>query len=223
MGHLGVDFGSVRRTLAGMEHKVFRIGSLAFLVLLVIGIAKEKNLPDDSQNPLYLVLLYILAAVIVGILVVTWALPALGDKVSEAMIGSGEEAEETPTSKAVALMVAGDYEGAISEYARLSMANPEDRHPVVEMARLYHDKLDDPESAIQTLATALGSRSWKADDETFLTIRLADWLMEDRKDFAGARERLEHLQRKHAGEAPSFQAATKLREVDEAEYRARQK
>lgn len=120
-------------------------------------------------------------------------------------------------------MVAGDYDGAIAEYARLSMAHPEDRQPVMEMARLHHDKLNDPDSAIQTLSTALESRTWKPDDETFLTIRLAEWLMQDRQDFAGARARLEHIQQKFAGEAPSFQATTKLREVDEAEFRAVQK
>ena len=46
-----------------------------------------------------------------GLLLVTWVLPALGDSVSEAMIGSGEKVEETVRSVAAVKLAAGNYEG----------------------------------------------------------------------------------------------------------------
>jgi hypothetical protein len=155
-----------------------------------------------------------------GVLVVTWLLPALGDSVSEAMIGSGEKAEVTPRAVAAAKLAAGDYQGAIKELEHQAQSSPHDRYPVLEIARIYRDKLKETETAVLTLRTALVTREWDLENETILRLRLADILAADRKDFAGAREQIESIIQNHPGTPQAGAATTQLRALEEQEYRA---
>jgi hypothetical protein len=226
-----------------MEHRLFRFGSLLIIVVLGIHVMLERRKPDqssvvvaeiesepggpteevrpaDQQNGILIILELIVMAGLGGVLVVTWLLPALGDSVSEAMIGSGEKVEETPRSVAAAKLAAGDYEGAIKELQQQELNHPADRYPVLEIARIYRDKMDDSNSATLTLHTALVSREWPIEDETILRLRLAEFLAADRKDFAGAREQIESIIQQHPGTPQAGAATTQLRALEEQEYRA---
>ncbi len=204
-----------------MEHRFFRYGSLAVIGLLILHVIWIRSRPEEQQNEsgVLMILELFIIAILGGVLFVTWVLPALGDSMTEAMIGSGEKVEQTPRSTVVSLIAAGDYEEAILELEKQAQAAPTDRGPVLEIARLYHDKLNDPDSAVQTIRTALVSREWAAEDETQLRLRLADWLGA-RKDFAGAREQVEAVLAKFPDTPQAGAATTKLREVQEKEYLA---
>jgi tetratricopeptide (TPR) repeat protein len=201
-----------------MDSRLFRISSLVILVLLVARIIYEKNQPDEEVNAMLVVLELILGAAIAGTLFVTWLLPSLGDKVSEAMLGSGEKVEETATSIATARLAQGDYEGAILEFEKMAAAHPADRQPVVEISRVYRDKLGDVDSAIQTIQTALVSREWNAEDEAFFWLRLADLHSKDKKDFVKAREMVEKVMEKFADTPHAANATHKLRQIEEEEF-----
>ena len=201
-----------------MDNKFFRITALIVLVLLVAKVIYDKNRAEEDANALLAVLELILIAAIAGVLFVTWLLPGLGDRFSEAMLGSGEKVQETETSLATARLAQGDYAGAIHEFEKMAAANPADRYPVVEISRVYRDKLGDVEAAIQTLQTALVSRQWTPEDETFLLLRMAEFHSKDRKDFAKAREAVEQVLQKHAGTAHAANATHKLRQIEEEEY-----
>lgn len=203
-----------------MDSRLFRITALIVMVLLIFAVMRERNLPEEEMNPGLIVFELIIIAVLGGLLFVTWLLPALGDKISEGMMGSGEKAEETPSSRAVGLIARGDYQGAILEFEKMAAASPADRYPVVEISRIYRDKLDDPDGAIQTLHTALVSREWRPEDEVFLRLRMADIQVADKKDFAAAREAVQAVVTKFEGTPHAANATHKLRQIDEEEYLA---
>lgn len=203
-----------------MEHRFVRIGSLLVIGALLLHVMIQKGRPEEEQNGMTMMLEIIVMGVLGGILFVTWILPSLGDKMSEAMIGSGEEVEETPHSETAARIAAGNYAGAIAEYQKISLANPADRHPVMEIARLYRDKLHDSDSAVQTLHTALVSREWTPDNEAALRLRLADVLAEDRKDFEAAKEQAQAVIDKFSGTPPAGAATAKLHDISEKQYLA---
>jgi hypothetical protein len=227
-----------------MEHRLFRFGSLLVIILLGIHVMIEMGKPDQSaavvaavesesgevaevkprseQNGILIIIELIVMAGLGGMLLVTWVLPALGDSVSEAMIGSGEKVEETGRSVAAAKLAAGDYEGAIKELQKQEMKSPHDRYPVLEIARIYRDKLHDSNSAMVSLHTALVSREWQVEDETIIRLRLAEFMAADRKDFAGARELIESIIQEHPGTPQAAAATTQLRALEEQEYRASQ-
>jgi hypothetical protein len=123
----------------------------------------------------------------------------------------------------MARMARGDYAGAIREFEKMAVANPADRYPVVEISRVYRDKLDDIDAAIQTVGTALVSRPWSPEDETFLLLRLAEFYSKDKSDFAKAREAIDRVMEKHAGTPHAANATHKLRQIEEAEYLASRK
>lgn len=204
-----------------MEHRFFRYGSLAVIGLLVLHVLIIRGQPEEKQNEnaVLMILELFVIAILGGILFVTWVLPTLGEKVTEAVLSSGEKEAETPHSVVVALLAEGDYEGAIAELQKQAQAAPTDRKPVMEMARIYHDRLEDPDSAVQTIKTALVSREWSPEDETQLRLKLAEWLA-GRKDFAGARHQLETVIEKYPGTPQAGAATSTLREVEEKEYLA---
>jgi tetratricopeptide (TPR) repeat protein len=201
-----------------MESRSFRIAALIILVLLVIRIAYEKSLPDEEVNAMLVVLEMIVVAAIAGTLFVTWLLPTIGDKMSEAMLGSGDKVKETADSVATARLAQGDYDGAILEFEKMAAANPADRQPVVEISRIYRDKLADVDSAIQTIQTALVSREWKPEDESFFWLRLSEFYSKDKKDFVKAREMVEKVTEKFAGTPHAANATHKLRQIEEEEF-----
>ena len=102
----------------------------------------------------------------------------------------------------------------------MALAQPDDRFPVLEIARLYRDKLEDPDSAIQSLHTALISRPWSVESEGTLRLKLADLLSTDRKDFAAALVEVQTVIEKFPGTPSAGAATSKLREIEEQQFLA---
>ena len=203
-----------------MEHRFFRIGSLLVCAALIGHVALELRKAEADQNGVQVIMEIIVIAVIGGILFVTWILPTLGDKMTEAMISSGEQMEKTAGSEMAALIAAGDYEGAIAALQKQSLAEPANRQPVMEIARLYRDKLDDLDSALQTLQTALVSREWSPESEATLRLRRAELLARDLKDFTAAKAEVQAVLEKYPGTPQAGSATVRLREIEEQQYLA---
>jgi hypothetical protein len=159
--------------------------------------------------------------VIGAILFVTWVLPTLGDKMTEALVSSGEKVEETPGSLVARHIANGEYEEAIGELQKQSLAEPLNPRPVLEIARLHHEKLEDPESAVQSLQTALVSREWPPVHEAALRLRLVDFLLVmPPVNFEAAKAEVQRVLDRFPGTPQSADASTKLREIQEKQFLA---
>lgn len=205
-----------------MENRFFRYGALVAVALVLGHVLWLRSRPEQEQNEsgVLLILELFVIAILGGVLFVTWILPSLSDKVTEAVLSSGEKEEKTPRAIVAELLAEEDYEGAIAELQKQSLQNPSDRRLVMDMAWVYRDKLQDLPSAVQTIRTALVSREWSPENETALRAKLAE-LLAEQKDFAGAKQELETVMQKFAGTPQAGEAASKLRDIEEKEYLAK--
>lgn len=128
----------------------------------------------EGKGMLTGILLSLLSAGYIGVLCAVYILPAVADKMTHAVYDSGEMVEPSAMRDARALVAQGDYAGAIEAFRRAAHAEPGNRMPWVEMARLQAEQLGEPEAAVATLREALESQSWGEDDGGYLFFRLAD-------------------------------------------------
>ena len=136
-----------------------------------------------------------------------------------------EEAEEDPKARAMALLAQGEYESAIEELQRLTKELTGDRFPVVEIAKVYEEKLNQPELAIASFekAVSLGDQEWRENDLAFFQFRLADLSVEVHQDFDKAKAFLEKVIVDFPDTRHSANATHKMRELEQAEFAASQK
>jgi len=204
-----------------MEHRFFRWGSLLVMGALLVHVLVEKSRPEEDQNGMAMMLSFIVMGVIAAVLFVTWVLPGIGDKMTEALVSSGEKIPQTPGSEVARHIAEGDYEAAIGDLQKQSLAEPQNPRPVLEIARLHHEKLDDPGSAVQSLHTALISREWPPVHEAVLRLRLADLMLVAQPDaFEPARAEVQQVVDRFPGTPQAADAAGKLREIQEKQFLA---
>jgi hypothetical protein len=204
-----------------MENRLFRWGSLLVVGALLVFVLVEKAKPEEEQNGLTMMLAFIVAGVVGAVLFVTWVLPTIGDKMTEALVSSGEKVEETVGAVVAGHIASGEYEEAIAVLEKQSLAEPSNPRPVLEIARLYQEKLEDPQSAVQTLQTALVSREWGPGPEAGLRLRLADTLLAlTPPQYDAARDEAQRVLDRFPGTPQSADATTKLREIQEKRFLA---
>jgi hypothetical protein len=204
-----------------MEHRFFRWGSLALMAAMMVFVLIEKAKPEAEQNGMTMMLAFIVAGVVGAVLFVTWVLPTIGDKMTEALVSSGEKVEETPGAVVARHIAHGEYEEAISELQKQSLADPHNPRPVLEIARLHHEKLDDSQSAVQSIQTALVSREWPPAHESTLRLRLADFiLVGSPPNFEAAKAEVQRVLERFPSTPQAADASTKLREIQEKQFLA---
>ncbi|MFN0128469.1 MAG: hypothetical protein ACKV19_17480 [Verrucomicrobiales bacterium] len=204
-----------------MENRFFRWGALLIVAAMVVIVLVEQAKPEEEQNGLTVMLAFIVAGVLGAILFVTWVLPTIGDKMTEALVSSGERVRDTPGAIVARHIAGGDYEAAIDELQKQSLAEPQNPRPVLEIARLHLEKLDDPQGALQSLHTALISREWPPVHEATLRLRLADLLLSiPPPNFEAAKAEVQGVVDRFPGTPQAVDAATKLREIQEKQFLA---
>ena len=125
------------------------------------------------------ILLAFLSAGAVGILFVLQILPIIAHKFTHAVYDSGEMVEVDPMHAGRSLFAQGDYEGAVEAFREVAVADPANRFPWVEIAKIQRDHLKNPLAAIDTLRRALEGREWEVDDAAFFMFRLAEIYNDD--------------------------------------------
>ena len=120
------------------------------------------------------VLLAFLTAGLVGMVVVADILPAFANRVTHAVYDSAEMMEHDVMHDARSLLAQGDFYGAIEAFKKAAAADPLNRLPWVEIAKIFKDNLQDPASAIQTIRYALESQEWEVNDAAYFLFRLAE-------------------------------------------------
>lgn len=129
------------------------------------------------------ILLAFLTAGLVGIVFVIHVLPAIAHRFTHAVYDSAEMVEKDPMHDARAKVAQGDWDGAIEAFRAAAAADPLNRLPYVEIAKIQLEQLEDAPAAVDTLRHAIQDQEWQENDAAYLMFRLAeiyDTNMEDR-------------------------------------------
>ncbi len=191
-------------------------------VLENAGIDENNELPklkstiDTRSNEKLFsgILLAFLTAGLVGMVVVVDVLPMLAHKATHSVYDSGEKVDnEADAMHAARSKVAqGDYEGAIESFREAAKADPLNRLPWVEIAKIQKEQLEDPAAAIQTIRHALESQEWEVNNAAYFLFRLAELYDEDAGDRASAAAMLNQVMAQFPETRHSANARHKLHE-----------
>jgi tetratricopeptide (TPR) repeat protein len=120
------------------------------------------------------ILLAFLSAGLVGIFFVLQILPAIAQRLTHSVYDSAEMVERDVMHDARSLKAQGEYQGAIAAFQQAAAADPLNRLPWVEIAKIQKDNLGDPAAAIETIRYALESQAWESNDAAYFLFRLAE-------------------------------------------------
>jgi tetratricopeptide (TPR) repeat protein len=147
---------------------------------------REQAESVRGQKGLSGILLAFLTAGLVGVIFVIDVLPAIAHRFTHAVYDSAEMVEDDVMHDARAKMAQGDYEGAIAAFRDAAAAEPLNRLPYVEIAKIQRDNLGDAASAAATLRQAIEGQEWEQSDAAFLMFRLAEIHQENLNDQSSA-------------------------------------
>lgn len=186
------------------------------LVLVVIALLwrMAKNAGDGMEF-----VFMILMGLGGGLLAVKYLIPWFGDMMGEAVFSSGEKVEQDDMTKAAACIAQGDYEGAIKHYEKMLEDTPNDPFPVAEIAKVYAERLRNPQAALKALEEHLQSKDWPVDDAAFIMFRIADLHLTQRHDFETARDMLEQIISNFPNTRHSANAHHKTSEIEQMQYK----
>ena len=182
--------------------------------------AYDEKLPDlkselqasEGGRTFSGILLTFLSAGLVGIVFVVHILPMFAQRVTHAVYDSAEMIERDVMHDARALVAQGEYHSAIEAFKEAAKADPMNRLPWVEIAKIYKDNLDDPHSAIETIRYALESQEWEINDAAYFLFRLAELYDEILGDRATAAAILQQVVEQFPRTRHSANANTRLHE-----------
>ncbi|RYD61997.1 MAG: tetratricopeptide repeat protein, partial [Verrucomicrobiaceae bacterium] len=156
------------------------------------------------------ILLAFMTAGLVGIVVVVHVLPMLAHRVTHAVYDSAEEVDADPMHDARAKVAQGDWEGAIECFRQAAAADPLNRLPYVEIAKIQLEQLEDPQAAVQTLRQAIEGQEWQENDAAYLMFRLAGIYDEQLNDRASAATTMQQVMEQFPDTRHSANARHKL-------------
>ncbi|MGC4015404.1 MAG: tetratricopeptide repeat protein [Luteolibacter sp.] len=165
-----------------------------------------------SENKFSGMMWAFLTAGLVGVIVVVEVLPAIAHRFTHAVYDSGEEVEVDVMHDARSKVAQGDYHGAIEAFRQAAAAEPMNRLPWVEIAKIQRENLDDPTAAIQTFRTALEGQEWELNDAAYLLFRLAELYDEDAQDRTTAASILNQVMEQFPNTRHSANARHRLHE-----------
>lgn len=174
----GKEMGALKTQITQMEEKGDPDGK--------VGEMQNKYNGLESDRTFSGILLTFLGAGVVGIFFVVFILPFFAQRVTHAVYDSAEMVDKDVMRGARSLLAQGDYHGAIAAFQEAAQADPLNRLPWVEIAKIYKDNLEDPAAAIGTIRHALESQAWEVNDAAYFLFRLAELYDEVEGDRASA-------------------------------------
>ena len=135
----------------------------------------ESEISTLSGNRIFTgVLLAFVSAGVIGILFVLQILPSFAHRLTHAIYDSAEMVERDVMHDARSLLAQGDYMGAIKAFREAAAAEPLNRLPWIEIAKIHKERLGNPAAAVQTIRYALESQEWEINDAAYFLFRLAE-------------------------------------------------
>jgi tetratricopeptide (TPR) repeat protein len=124
--------------------------------------------------------------------------------------------------KAKQLLAQEKYPEAIERLRQFAQDSPDDRRPILEIARIQAEELEDEAAAWKTLETAWQNPETPPTHAAAYALRLVE-MHQARPDFLQARHWAEQLISKFPNTPQASQAAIAIQHMDEAEWRAKLK
>ncbi len=193
---------------------------------------EKKDL--EASRTINGIMLGILTAAVVSVFAVLVIVPWMAERFSQSVFDSAEMMEKDLTHDARSLVAQGKYPEAIAAYKAAAKAEPNNRLPWVEIAKIQKDTLHDPDAAIATTEEALASYQWPVNDNAYFLFRLAELYDEIKGDRARASEIMNQVIEQCPDTRHSANATHKLHEwekdqekgslaAEEADFLARMK
>jgi hypothetical protein len=157
--------------------------------------------------------LFMVGGISLGVLLVMYVVPAIANSAGNFFYSAPEKADSNLGAAAVSKLAQGDFEGAIDEYKKLIEDTPTDRFPVVEVSKIYVDRMGDIDGGIAFLEDSLNEKEWPIDDAAFLMFRIVDIEMTHRQDLPRAQELLTIITTEFADTRHAANAQHKLNEI----------
>lgn len=200
--------------------KLSRFIIIGALLLLEIVLFREAIKIRDSENPdnSKLIMLFVgilFGAIVIGVMVAMVVIPAIGEGIGNFFFNPNQEIEKNAHSDALAKIAQGDYLGAIEEYQKNLVENPDDTHAMSEIIHIYCDKLHDHDAAEHFLEDAL-QQEWPPEQGAFIASRLVDVYWNYRRDAARARHVLQQIAETMPNTRHAANAVHRLHEIDRA-------
>lgn len=174
---------------------------------------REKEMQNaDATNKFTGLLLGFLTAGFVGVLFVTTILPAFVDRATTAVFESNEQVGDDPMREARSQLAQGEYDAAIEAFQRAAAAEPMNRVPYIEIAKVQLQNQENPDAAIATLTSAIEGQSWEENDAAFLMFRLAEIYKDNKNDIANASAVMQQVVEQFPATRHSANAQHKMRE-----------
>jgi tetratricopeptide (TPR) repeat protein len=177
-----------------------------------INALENKIEGRESEKTFSGILLAFLTAGLVGIVFVIHVLPAIAQRFTHAVYDSAEMVEKDPMHDARAKVAQGDWEGAVEAFRAAAAAEPLNRLPWVEIAKIQVDHLEDPAAAVATLRVAIEGQEWEENDAAYLMFRLAEIYDKELNDRTSAATTLQQVMEQFPETRHSANARHKLHE-----------
>ena len=187
--------------------------------------AQEQGDPDNlvprleteiqtlaSQRTFNGILLAFVSAGVVGIFFVLQILPSFAHRLTHAIYDSAEMVQRDVMHDARSLLAQGDYQGAIRAFREAAAAEPLNRLPWIEIAKIHKERLGNPAAAVQTIRYALESQEWEVNDAAYFLFRLAELYDEVEGNRASAVTIMRQVVEQFPGTRHSANANHKLHE-----------
>ena len=168
-----------------------------------------------EDDPMLLFAAWMGGTVLVGFIFVLFVLPRIGESIGAFFYSAPAKIEPDAFTKAAAKVTQGDYEGAVEAYREIANEEPDNRFPIIEIAKLQQDHLGNVDAAIMTLENAVESKEWPVNDATFLIFRIQQLYLNEKNDENRAKELLQLIIEKFPDTRHSANAHHKLNEINQ--------
>jgi len=156
----------------------------------------------------------ICAGLYIGLLSVFYVLPALSQKAAQSMYSDANETvEKDLLHDARAHVAQGDYENAVVSYRKAIIKDPSNRLAWTDMAKLYAEKLEQPQLAVASIREAYDEHEWAEEDAAYLLFRISEWQLDDCEDQEAGAATLAEVIEKFPSTRHSANAMQQLRQL----------